>query len=159
MQAAGRQTGKTMILRRDHIAGGVFVVAGLLVVALSDDLPFGSLASPGAGMLPKLVLGIMIAFGALLVLRANTSPPMASISWNNLSHAARVIAVAAVGAALYTTLGFVITMMLVLFCLVYVVERQRLIPAAIFSIAVPIMTFALFEYVLKTPLERGLLGY
>jgi hypothetical protein len=33
---------------------------------LSGDLPFGTLASPGAGMMPKLVLGLLIAFGALV---------------------------------------------------------------------------------------------
>ena len=46
-----------MILRQDHVAGGVFIVAGALVFAVSGDLPFGTLASPGAGMMPKLVLG------------------------------------------------------------------------------------------------------
>ncbi len=56
-----RSSGKRMILRRDHIAGGVFVAAGALVFALSDDLPFGTLASPGAGMLPMLVLALMMA--------------------------------------------------------------------------------------------------
>ena len=54
------RSGQRVILRRDHIAGGVFIAAGLLVFALSGDLPFGTLASPGAGMMPKLVLGLLI---------------------------------------------------------------------------------------------------
>ena len=36
-----------MILRRDHVAGGAFVVGGALVLAVSGDLPFGTLAFPG----------------------------------------------------------------------------------------------------------------
>ena len=52
-------------------------LAGLLVFAMSGDLPFGTLASPGAGMMPKLVLGLLIAFGAILVARAGESPPLA----------------------------------------------------------------------------------
>ena len=52
-----------MIVRRDHVGGGVFIVVGVLVLAVSSDLPFGTLASPGAGMLPKLVIGLMMAFG------------------------------------------------------------------------------------------------
>ena len=52
-----------MIVRRDHVGGGVFVVVAALVLAVSGDLPFGTLASPGAGMLPKLVIGLMMAFG------------------------------------------------------------------------------------------------
>ena len=66
-----------MILRSDHVAGGAFIAAGALVLAVSGDLPFGTLASPGAGMLPKLRLGLMIAFGALLFVRAGESPPLA----------------------------------------------------------------------------------
>ncbi|MBV8419355.1 MAG: hypothetical protein JOZ26_05030, partial [Hyphomicrobiales bacterium] len=59
-----------MILRSDHIAGGVFVAFGLLVFALSGDLPVGTLSFPGAGMMPKLVAGLVILFGLLLILRA-----------------------------------------------------------------------------------------
>ena len=61
------RSAQRMILRRDHVAGGAFIVAGALVFAMSGDLPFGTLASPGAGMMPKLVLGLLMAFGAILV--------------------------------------------------------------------------------------------
>ena len=57
-----------MTLRSDHIAGGVFVAFGLLVFALSGDLPVGTLSFPGAGMMPKLVAGLVILFGLLLIL-------------------------------------------------------------------------------------------
>ena len=63
-----------MSLRRDHVGGGAFVAVGALVLAVSGDLPFGTLASPGAGMLPKLVVGLMMAFGLVLLVRAGESP-------------------------------------------------------------------------------------
>ena len=44
-----------MTLRTDHVAGAIFVAFGLLVFAVSGDLPFGTLSFPGAGMMPKLV--------------------------------------------------------------------------------------------------------
>ena len=43
-----------MTLRSDHVAGAAFVVFGIVVFALSGDLPFGRLSAPGAGMMPKL---------------------------------------------------------------------------------------------------------
>jgi len=67
-----------MILRTDHVAGGVAIAAGLLVWAISGDLPVGRLSMPGAGMLPKLVCGLMIFFGLLLVLRGRDSAPLAT---------------------------------------------------------------------------------
>ena len=73
-----------MILRQDHIAGGIFVVAGIAVFAMSGDLPLGSMAMPGAGMMPKLVLGLMVVFGLVLMVRAGESPPFATIAWNDL---------------------------------------------------------------------------
>src|SRR6185295_2754232 len=117
------RSGQRMILRRDHVAGGVFVAAGLLVFAMSGDLPFGTLASPGAGMMPKLVLALLIGFGALLVVRAGESPPFATIAWNDFRHAATVMAVSAAATALYTVLGFVLSIALLLFVLLFVVER------------------------------------
>src|SRR5438309_906837 len=102
-------SGHRMILRKDHVAGGAFIVAGLLVFAMSGDLPFGTLASPGAGMMPKLVLGLLIAFGAILAARAGESPPFATIDWGDFRHAATVIVVTAVATALYTTIGFVLS--------------------------------------------------
>jgi hypothetical protein len=148
-----------MILRRDHIAGCLFVLAALGVLVLSGDLPVGSMAMPGAGMMPKLVLGLMIAFGLVLMLRAGESPPIATVSWADLPHAIQVVVLAAVAVALYTVLGFVITLSLLLFSLLVVVERRPLVPAAAFSIGVTVFAYFLFATVLKSPLPHGLLGF
>src|SRR5919112_987889 len=108
-----------MILRRDHVAGGAFVAAGLLVFAMSGDLPFGTLASPGAGMMPKLVLTLLIGFGLILTVRGRESPPLAAIAWTDFPHAATVVVVSAIATAVYTEVGFVLSMTLLLFVLLY----------------------------------------
>jgi hypothetical protein len=148
-----------LILRRDHIAGGAVVAAGVLILAVSRDLPFGTLSSPGAGMLPVLVVGLMIVFGLVLLLDAGRSPPMAEIPWSDLPHALRVTAVAAAAAALYTRLGFILTMTLMLFVFIHVVERRSLLAALAIAIPIPIAIYIAFDYALKTPLERGLLWF
>lgn len=141
-----------MIVRRDHVAGGAFVIAGVLVLAASRDLPFGTLASPGAGMLPTLVIGLMMAFGLILVVRAGGSPPLAGISWADLPHAARVALVATAAIAAYTQAGFLVTVPFLLFILAFFVERRPILPALIFSIGVTAVTHELFARLLKTPL-------
>src|SRR3954447_153427 len=70
-----------VILRRDHIAGAIFVVAGVVLYLVSGDLPFGSMAMPGAGMMPKLVIGFMVVCGIALLAQAQESPPFAAIAW------------------------------------------------------------------------------
>ena len=148
-----------MIPRRDHLAGGVFVAAGLLVFAVSGDLPVGSMAMPGAGMMPKLVTSLMLAFGVIVLLRAGESPPLAEVSWADLAHAARVIAVTAGAIALYEWLGFLVTMSLLLFSLIFIVERKPLLPALAFSVGVTVFAYVLFGTLLKSPLPRGLLWF
>jgi hypothetical protein len=148
-----------MILRRDHIAGFAFVAAGTLISAFSGDLPWGSLAMPGAGMMPKLVLGLMIIFGLVLMARGSTSPPLSDIDWSDRIHALCVIVAAALATALYTTLGFVLTMSLLLFSLTAAVERRPLIPALVFSVGTAVVAFLLFSFFLKSPLPRGPFGF
>jgi hypothetical protein len=148
-----------MIVRRDHVGGGAFIVVGALVLAVSSDLPFGTLASPGAGMLPKLVIGLMMAFGAILLARAGESPPFADVPWEDYPHAVRVMAVTAAGTAVYTWAGFVVTMALMLFGLTFVIERRPILSAAAFSAGVTLVAYVLFGTLLKSPLPQGLLWF
>ena len=148
-----------MTLRRDHVAGAAFVVGGALILAVSGDLPFGTLASPGAGMLPKLMIALMMAFGLILLVRAGDSPPFADVAWDDLPHAVRVVALAAAAVALYVPLGFLPTMALLLFGLIYGVERRPLLNAALFSAGVTGIAYLLFDTLLKSPLPRGVLWF
>ena len=141
-----------MILRRDHVAGGAFAAAGLLVFMMSGDLPFGTLASPGAGMMPKLVLALLIVFGFILAFRGGESPPLADIAWGDFSHAATVVSVSVIATALYTVIGFVLSMTLLLFVLLYLIERRKLWNSAAISVGVTVGSYYLFNTLLKSPL-------
>src|SRR5262245_47118354 len=148
-----------MILRRDHVAGLAFVVAGGLVYALSGSLPWGSLAMPGAGMMPKLVLGMMMVFGLVLTARGGASPPLAEPDWSDVGHELCVIIAAALATALYTTLGFVLTMSLMLLGLTAVVERKPPLRALVFSAGNALFTYFLFSSLLKSPMPPGPFGF
>jgi hypothetical protein len=147
-----------VILRADHVAGGVVIAAGLVIWGLSGDLPTGRLSMPGAGMMPKLLCILTIFFGVVLMLRAHESGRFADIDWSDLHHAAPVIGITAAAVVLYATLGFIITMAALLFALL-AFERRNLLAAAAYSIGVSAGTYMLFVYVLKSPLEQGLLRF
>jgi hypothetical protein len=148
-----------MTLRADHIAGAAFIGFGILIISLSGDLPIGNLSMPGSGFMPKILSVFMILFGLLLLARANESVPFAELEWTDGKHAAMVIAVTAVAIALFEWLGFLITTTLMIFALLVVIERRRLLPAAVFSVGVTLFTYLTFEYVLKTPLAIGPFGF
>src|SRR5262245_34133689 len=147
-----------MILRADHVAGGIAIAAALAVLAVSGDLPFGTLAFPGAGMMPKLVCALIILLGVMLVVRGVASAPFSEVEWGDLPHAVRVLAITAAAVALYTTLGFIVTMSLMLFALI-ALEGRNLLAAAAYSVGVSLLTYGLFTLVLKSPLEQGILGF
>ncbi len=148
-----------MIVRADHVAGAAFIVFALLVIALSGDLPFGTLAMPGAGFMPMLIAVLTILCGLALMIRAGESAPLASLNWSDAKHAALVVIITAAAALLYETLGFILTMSLLIFALLVVIERRNVIRAAVFSIAVTAVTLGLFQYVLQTPLAEGPFGF
>ena len=150
---------RQVTVRQDHISGGAFVIAGIIVFLLSGDLPLGSMAMPGAGMMPKLVLVLMIGFGLALVAQAHKSPPLAALEWDDLPHAFCVIMAAAATTALYNLLGFRITMALMLCGLIVVVERQNILRAVLFGLGIPLFIDILFGYLLKSPLPRGTFGF
>ena len=73
-----------MTLRTDHVVGALFAAFGLLVLALSGDLPIGTASFPGAGMMPKMLAALLVALGLVLVLRAQESPTFSSLTWQDL---------------------------------------------------------------------------
>jgi hypothetical protein len=145
-------------LRTDHVAGGSAIAAALAVLAVSGDLPFGTLAFPGAGMMPKLVCALMILFGAILLVRGGASAPFSKADWDDLPHAVRVLGITAAAVSVYSTLGFVVTMSLMLFALI-AFEGRNLVAAVVYSVGISLLTYGLFTTVLKQPLEQGILGF
>ena len=148
-----------MMLRADHVAGGFFVAFGLLVIALSGDLPMGDLSLPGAGFMPKILACFTILFGLVLAARASESKPFVMISWSDAQHAGMVAAITAIAIGIYDWLGFLTTMIVLMFALLVVIERRNYVRAAAYSTGVVLITYVTFEYVLKTPLNTGPFGF
>jgi len=148
-----------MILRADHVAGGAFIVLGVVVFALSGDLPFGTVSSPGAGMMPKLMAVLMMVFAAIIMVTASRSPPLASLDFSDRGHAISLLVITGIAIALYQWLGFLITMSLLVFSLLVVVERRHWLPAAAYSVGLTVFAYWLFGIALKAPLERGVLWF
>jgi hypothetical protein len=97
-----------VLQRADGVAGAAFIVLGIVVFAIGGDLPFGRLSAPGAGMMPKLMAGLMMVFALVVMLGAASSQPLSEIDWSDRGHAALVVLTTAAAAALYRPLGFII---------------------------------------------------
>ena len=143
-----------MKLRADHVAGTAFILFGAGIIALSGDLPTGQLSMPGSGFLPKIVAGLTIFFGVLLVLRGSESPHYTELAWDDGKHALLVTSIASIAIGLYDQLGFFFTMLLMMVTLLLIIERRKPLRAAIYSLAIVAFTYVSFVYGLKTPLPE-----
>ena len=144
-----------MTFRADHVAGCAFIAFGILVFVLGWDLPFGSISAPGAGMLPKFLAGMMMALAAVIMISGSQGETLADIPWSDWSHAALVLIIAVASTWLYSRLGFLVTMPLLIFSLLVLVERRNLLPAAVYAIGLTLFCYWLFAIALNAPLERG----
>lgn len=148
-----------MNLRSDHVAGVAFIAFGILVISLSGDLPFGRLSMPGAGFMPDLIAALLIVLGLALALRARESAPLADIDWGDARHAILVIVITGAAIALYTWLGFIITMVAMMMGLLLLVEHRKIAIAGVYSLFVVVITFILFDRGLQALLPAGPFGF
>jgi hypothetical protein len=148
-----------MTIRTDHVAGAALVLFGLLIFALSGDLPMGRLSMPASGFMPTLLAALLVAFGIALVLRAGESQDLSALEWSDVKHAAPVILITAIAVALYTQLGFILTMILMLLALLVLVERRNVMRGALYAIVVVLLAYGLFDRLLKAPLPTSPLGF
>ena len=148
-----------MILRRDHVVGGVLLGVAALTYLSSGDLPAGTFASPGPGMLPYISLGFIGFFASTLLLGGHESPPFTETQWSDLPHAISVTVAAALAIALYEKLGFLITMTALIFGGLALIERVALWRAAVYALAVTLGTKLLLTTLLKSPLPQGSFGF
>jgi len=148
-----------MTIGADHVAGAAFIAFGLAIFALSGELPMGGLSMPGSGFMPKLLAGLLVLFGAILVVRAGESQPLANIDWSDAMHAVLVVVIAAAAIVAYTRLGFILTMALMMFAFLVIIERRNPLRAALYSGAVTLIAYVVFDKALKAPLPQGPLGF
>jgi putative tricarboxylic transport membrane protein len=148
-----------MTLRTDHVAGAAFVGFGVLIIALSGDLPAGQLSMPGSGFLPMLIAGLTIVLGIALFLRARESEAFATVDWQDLTHAGPIILITAAAIAVYTWLGFIVTMVLLMLIVLIGIERRPVGIAAMYGVGVVVVTYGVFTYLLKAPLPTSPLGF
>src|SRR5262249_61349713 len=97
--------------------------------------------------------------GPIRLGRPGEGPPFAELDWSDLTHAVLVTIVTAAVVALYTWLGFLLAMSLLMFVLLVPVERQNILYAAAYSVGVTVFAYLIFAVALKSPLPQGLIGW
>ena len=131
----------------------------MVVFVISGELPFGELAAPGAGMMPKLAAALMMLFAACVMLSAAGSPELRSIDWSDRGHAALVIVITAAAVGAERPIRFQNTRDGQVFAVLVVGGGRKPLAAGAYAVGLTLFAYWLFGKALKSPLERGLLWF
>jgi len=146
------------MLTIDRVAGGALVLVGLVAMWESRRLPLGTLHRPGPAYMPVVLALLLIVFGLALGILASRSGRFAEVGWHEWRHAVAIFGACAFAAWGLERIGYRLTVAIVLFFLLYLLERRRLPLTVVLTLAIAWGSFFLFDTVLRVPLPRGPFG-
>jgi hypothetical protein len=139
----------------DQVAGIALVAIGLLVFWECRGLPLGTLRSPGPAFMPVALGVILVCLGGLITLTGGASPGLRDLGWGEAGHAVAILAACGFAAFALERIGYRATMAVTVFFLLRVVERKATLLAVTFALGLALVTFYLFDTLLRVPLPRG----
>ena len=139
----------------DRISGSALSLFALWVIRESHALPLGTFRAPGPAYMPVLLASLLVIFGILIAATGGRAERFRSLRWKELPHAAAILVACAFSALALERLGYRITLLLVLFALVKIVEKSGWLVATLFAVALSFGSFYLFYTLLRVPLPLG----
>lgn len=147
------------MLTVDRVAGSALAFFAIGVLWECRRLPLGSLRNPGPAYAPAALAVALLVLGVLIAFNGGRSEGLRAIGWSEAPHALLILAVCALATFGLERLGYRITMVLALGLLVAVIERQRILLALAFALALPVASYYLFDTLLRVQLPRGPWGW
>ena len=135
---------------RDLIAGLLFIVLGALAAVLARDYPFGTTMRMGPGYFPTLLGGILLVFGATILLRGIRSGERVKGEWGVRPLAWITLSIVLFG-FLLDRVGMVPATVVTLFAAAAAGREFRLKEVLLLAIVMTAFSVAVFSYGLKLP--------
>jgi len=143
----------------DRASGIFFVLLGLFVIWERRVLPLGTPGNPGPGYFPLLLAILLILLGGILVIRGRQAVALRSVKWPEVRTAAAILACCAFATLGMETIGYRVTMVLILGFLFGFLERLKMWQVLALTSSLAFGSFWLFDTFLKVPLPRGGFGF
>jgi len=135
---------------RDLIAGLLFIVLGALAAVLARDYPFGTTMRMGPGYFPTMLGGILLVFGATILLRGIRSGETVKGDWGVRPLAWITLSIVLFG-FLLDRAGMVPATVVTLFVAAAAGREFRLKEVLLLAIVMTAFSVAVFSYGLKLP--------
>jgi len=135
---------------RDWIAGLLFIVLVALATVLARDYPFGTTMRMGPGYFPTMLGGILLVFGATILLRGIRSGERVKGEWGVRPLAWITLSIVLFG-FLLDRVGMVPATVVTLFAAAAAGREFRLKEVLLLAIVMTAFSVAVFSYGLKLP--------
>jgi hypothetical protein len=148
-------------MRVDRASGLALVLLAAFVLEETwrQDLPLGTLATPGPAYMPAVLAAALLAAGVLVAVLGRSAATLGEAGWSEWRHSVAILATCAFVALALERLGYRLTMTLAGAALLGLVERRGIVTALVFAGVLAGATYFLFDTVLRVPLPRGPLGF
>jgi putative tricarboxylic transport membrane protein len=145
----------------DLWSGIALALLGLYIVVQAWQWDYSGPDGPGAGFFPLWYGIAILAMSALLVLSRLKGRAAAGkrSDWPRIARALSAWAALAVSVALFTTLGFALSLALLSYFVVAVMYRRPFRTAAAVAVATGAGFYLVFDLALGLALPSGLLGF
>ena len=131
--------------QRDFWSGVLFVITGVLFMILSRQYQFGTAAKMGPGYFPTVLGGIMTVLGLMLALPAMSSKsPEIKVDRIDFKVIGVILLAVGVYAATLPTLGFIVSLFLLIFISSMASHEFTLKTTAISSVVLLIFSWLVF---------------
>lgn len=146
-------------LRSDQVSGLVLLLVALFIGWENRSYPLGTLQEPGPGYVPLLLAIFLGAMGLLVAVRGTRAQPMRNLKWPEFPRAVLILVACAGAAYALERIGYRITIFALLVFFLGVVERKKWYTALILSAAFALLSYLVFDTLLKVQLPAGPWGY
>jgi putative tricarboxylic transport membrane protein len=143
----------------DRVSGAFLVLVGLFVAWERRVLPLGTTGHPGPGYVPLLLAVLLIILGAILIVQGRGAKALREVTWSETPHALAILGCCLFITLFMETIGYRLTMLVVMGFLFGVMERLKVWLAAVLTVSFAFGTFWLFDTLLRVPLPRGGWGF
>lgn len=131
--------------QRDFWSGVLFVITGVLFMILSRQYQFGTAAKMGPGYFPTVLGGIMTVLGLMLALPAmSAKSPEIKVDRIDFKVIGVILLAVGVYAATLPTLGFIVSLFLLIFISSMASHEFTLKTTAISSVVLLIFSWLVF---------------
>jgi hypothetical protein len=135
---------------RDLIAGLLFIVLGGLAAVLARDYPFGNTMRMGPGYFPTVLGGVLVLFGATILLRGIRSGDKVKGEWGWRPLAWITLSIVLFG-YLLDRAGMVPATVVTIFAAAAAGREFRFKEVLVLAIVMTAFSVAVFSYGLKLP--------